>query len=75
MPYRPSHNPVIARFDVNELPVGWYWFRKPDGKPHGPYETEADAVEAAREFMSKLTELDPSYRAIDEWLERQSFIL
>lgn len=69
MPYLPSHDPVIARFDVNDLPVGWYWFRKPDGEPYGPYETEAAAIEAAKTITAELAEIEPSYRAIDEWLK------
>lgn len=74
MTYSPYHDPVTARFDVDSLPVGWYWFRKPDSEPYGPYETEHDAIVAAREITAELAELEPAYRAIEEWLKNLSRI-
>lgn len=37
------------------LEAGWYWWTcfpgcLPDSDPSGPYETESDAIEAARDF-------------------------
>jgi hypothetical protein len=53
--YHAGMDEDFQGYDGKPLPAGWYWWPcfpgcLPDGDPVGPFETEEEAIEDARDF-------------------------